>query len=80
MLNSCSSCARVFKLSEAQCPYCGNSKFILVKKDSPVNVLGTKLKGRIFKKFDENVLLIINTESNEKVLKEFKINQLKKIN
>lgn len=78
MLYYCSSCSRIFK-SEECCPYCNDGMAIELKKDAPVNVIGTKVKGRVFKGNDEKVLLIVKTEDKLKVMKEYKFNDLRKI-
>lgn len=75
----CVNCQRVF-LNMDSCKFCGCENLKELKKNAPVNVLGTKLKGRVFRYTNETITLIINTESNEKILRDYKINELRKIN
>lgn len=80
MLNYCANCSRVFDAKEDFCPHCENIHFSELKKNAPVNVIGTKVKGRIFKILGEIALLIVITENKEKLLKEYPIKELRKIN
>lgn len=73
----CSECSRVFK-GDYNCPHC-NGEGVTLKKNSPVNVIGTKVKGRIFNCDDEKVSLIVRTEDNSRVIKEYLVNNLRKI-
>lgn len=79
MLSYCTSCYKVFNALTKTCPECNYSSLMPIKKNSPVNVIGTKIKGRIFKILEQTALLIVITESNEKIIKEYPINTLKKI-
>lgn len=72
----CEKCTRVF--SEGACPYC-EGKGVTLKKDAPVNVIGTKLKGRIFGSKEGKVFVIVRTEDNSKLMKEYLPNNLRKI-
>lgn len=77
-VNYCVQCQRIF-LNEKICEFCGSNDIKELKKNAPINVIGTKLKGRVLKIKDDNATLIINTESNERVLKEYNLKELKKI-
>ncbi|MGL4989570.1 MAG: hypothetical protein ACRC57_00150 [Sarcina sp.] len=80
MLYYCTKCARISNTTDTlSCPYCEDSPILQLKKNSPVNVLGSKIKGRLFKELQNTALLIIVTENKEKLLKEYPINELKKI-
>ncbi|MGL4655215.1 MAG: hypothetical protein ACRCWM_04915 [Sarcina sp.] len=80
MLNYCSSCSRVFDSKADFCPHCESIYFSELKKNAPVNVIGSKVKGRLFKVTGETALLIVITENKEKLLKEYPIKELRKIN
>lgn len=80
MLNYCTKCSRVFNTKKDFCPYCESIHFSKLKKNAPVNVIGTKVKGRVFKILGETALLIVITENKEKLLKEYPIKELRKIN
>lgn len=74
----CENCNRVFSTEEV-CPYCGGCGQTL-KKDAPVNVIGTKTKGRVLRSTaNDNVAIIIKAEDNSKVLKEYSPQSLRKI-
>ena len=74
----CLNCMRVFK-SEDKCDYCNSENIELLKKDAPVNVMGSKLKGRLLRVNDNTVSLIIITENKDKVIKEYDASKLRKI-
>ncbi len=77
-VNYCVQCQRIF-LNENSCEFCGSDNIRELKKNAPINVIGTKLKGRVLKIKDGNATLIMNTESNERMLKEYDLKELKKI-
>ncbi|MBU5592714.1 hypothetical protein KQI89_13240 [Clostridium sp. MSJ-4] len=74
----CLDCKRIFD-KEGQCEYCQSNNLKELTKNSPVNILGSKLKGRVLKIEDDEVRVIFRNESNEKVIKEYKPEQLKKV-
>ena len=80
MLNYCLSCAQIFDDKEEFCPHCESIHFSVLKKNAPVNVIGSKVKGKFFKSVNENALLIVINADKEKILKEYPIKNLKKIN
>ncbi|MGL4773456.1 MAG: hypothetical protein ACRC2K_07830 [Clostridium sp.] len=73
----CESCTRVFS-EDGDCPYCQGSG-IAMKKNSPVNIIGTKLKGKVFNAKNGKVFVIIRAEDNSKIMKEYSPNNLRKI-
>ncbi|MGL5245838.1 MAG: hypothetical protein ACRC7R_11745 [Sarcina sp.] len=77
-LNYCLDCQRVFSLQES-CEFCGSINTKLLKKRTSVNVIGTKLKGKILNCKDGIVSIIINTENNDKVIKDYEIKKIRKI-
>ncbi|GIM29236.1 hypothetical protein CPJCM30710_19020 [Clostridium polyendosporum] len=74
----CIVCKRIFE-SEESCKYCGSSSVKELKKDTPVNILGTKLKGRVLKIGEHNLRIIVCTDTNERVIKEYSAEKLRKI-
>ena len=74
----CLDCMRIFK-SEDKCDYCNSGDIKLLKRDAPVNIIGTKLKGRLLRVNENDVSLIIRTENNDKVVKEYDTSKLRKI-
>ncbi|MPQ44346.1 hypothetical protein [Clostridium tarantellae] len=77
-LNYCLECQRVF-LTQENCEFCGSINTKLLKKRTSVNVIGTKVKGQILNCKEGIVSIIINNESNEKMIKDYEIKNLKKI-
>lgn len=78
ILNYCLECQRIFSIND-QCEFCGSHKIKSLKKSTSVNVIGTKIKGKLLNHKDGMVSLIINTENNEKIIRNFEIKELKKI-
>jgi len=74
----CTKCKRVIE-SETQCDYCGHREINRLLQGTSVNIIGTKEKGKIFKISDETVKVIIIDAAKNKVIKEYKAQQLKKI-
>ena len=77
-LNYCLECRRVFQSNE-RCEFCNSDKIKPLKKGTSVNVIGSKTKGSIFNCKGDIASLIIVTEGKEKVIKEYRIDTLKKI-
>lgn len=74
----CKNCKRVLK-SEIQCDYCGNSGMNRLMQGTSVNIIGTKEKGKVFKIGDEIVKVILIDVAKNKIIKEYRAPQLKKI-
>lgn len=74
----CLDCKRLMK-GEEKCDYCGSMAVKELKKDSPVNIIGTKQKGRILKIEENDVSVLLITESKEKVIKNYRYEKLRKI-
>lgn len=74
----CNKCKRIME-SETQCNYCGGMKINKLLQGTSVNVIGTKEKGKVFKINDEVVKLIVVDLAKNKLIKEYKAEQLKKI-
>lgn len=74
----CLQCKRIF-LETDKCKYCNCAVIKPVKINSPVNIIGSKLKGKVVKIKNVNLTVMICNEANERSLKDFKINELRKI-
>lgn len=74
----CCECKRVITNGEG-CNYCkcGEIKELVTK--TPVNVIGTKIKGRVLNVKEGKINLLIRDEANNKLLKEYDPEQLKKV-
>lgn len=74
----CVDCRRVFR--EDMCPYCGSTNIKELTVNAPVNILGTKLKGKVMKICKDEVKVIhVNAETKEKYIKGYSIEKLKKV-
>lgn len=73
----CNECKRIF--DGDKCAYCSNDSIKPLNLGAPVNVIGTKLKGKVLKITDDNVRLLIKDELKNKYIKEFKAEELRKL-
>lgn len=74
----CSNCKRV-SLTENACEYCKGETLLELRLGRAVNVIGTKVKGEIFKVKDDKVELIIKDQISGKIIKEYDASKLKKV-
>lgn len=74
----CLSCKRILDKQEI-CTYCGGKEFKELTYCVPVNVIGTKLKGKVLKVQEGEVKVLFTNESGEKYMKEYGFDKLKKI-
>lgn len=74
----CAKCRRVEK-SSTKCDFCDSDNVKFLKIGAPVNVIGTKQKGKIFKIKENEVKLIIINANKERVIKEYKPEELQKV-
>jgi hypothetical protein len=74
----CLECKRISEKEEG-CTYCGSHNLKELGKNAPVNVMGSKLKGRVLKVDEGRARLLIVDETNSKYIKEYEAEQLRKI-
>ncbi len=74
----CKECKRVIE-NDKVCDYCKSDNLKQLTIKAPVNVIGTKIKGKVLKIKDGKVNILVKNESNDKVLKEYDPEQLKKL-
>ncbi len=74
----CGECRRVVKSSES-CSYCGGSFINELSVGAPVNVIGTKLKGKVLKIKENQVRLLMRDEGNSKFIREYEGDKLRKV-
>lgn len=74
----CTKCRRIAK-DDVKCGFCSSERIKLLKVGDPVNVIGTKQKGKIFKIKDDEVKLIVINAANEKSIKGHKHNEIQKV-
>lgn len=74
----CGVCKRVIE-NDKVCDYCKGEDIKELTIKAPINVIGTKVKGKVFKVKDRKVNILIKNEANEKIIKEYNAEQLKKL-
>lgn len=75
----CVDCKRIFE-SQEKCSYCSGENISELAIKSPVNVLGTKLKGNVFSMSGDTIKVLVRGEGKgNKFIKEYKAEQLKKV-
>ncbi|GAA0123572.1 MAG: hypothetical protein KID00_12290 [Clostridium argentinense] len=74
----CVDCKRLFDNPE-KCQYCDGNFLKVITNGTPVNVIGSKQKGRVLKVSGDMVKLIVIDEANNKIIKEYKVDQLRKV-
>ncbi|NLZ47477.1 MAG: hypothetical protein GX895_01600 [Clostridiales bacterium] len=74
----CLKCRRIFK-NAGECIYCKSTFTKELNRNSPVNVFGTKIKGKVLKIEDGKAKLLIINENKEKYIKEYDVDKLRKI-
>lgn len=74
----CQDCKRIFSATST-CPFCLSTNVNELNVKAPVNVLGTKVKGRVFKLSKEGIQVLIADEQQNKAIKEFSASKLRKV-
>jgi hypothetical protein len=74
----CEDCKRIFPL-KSNCPFCESTKVSELCLKAPVNILGTKVKGRVFKLASDVIKVLIVDEGQNKSIREYEASKLKKI-
>ncbi|SHI94015.1 hypothetical protein SAMN02745975_00947 [Geosporobacter subterraneus DSM 17957] len=77
-LHYCMDCRRIAAFN-GECSYCQSTNFKDLVKKAPVNVIGTKIKGRVMNVKDQMVELVCVDQGNIKSLKQFEAEKLRKI-
>jgi hypothetical protein len=74
----CTECKRVIE-NDKVCDYCKSDNLKQLTIKAPVNVIGTKIKGKVLKIKGGKVNVLVKNEANDKILKEYDPGQLKKL-
>jgi hypothetical protein len=74
----CSDCRRVSN-DEGKCNYCQGEDVKDLVLGTPVNVIGSKLKGNVMKINGDSVRLVIRDESNNKFVRDYEADKIRKI-
>lgn len=77
-LNYCVDCKRIFNPAPV-CSYCNSENVKDLAQRAPVNVLGTKLKGRLFKVHSDKAQILLVDDKQSKSIKEFEASKLQKV-
>lgn len=74
----CFECKRIFSQKD-KCPYCGCERTKNLALNAPVNILESKLKGKVIRIKDDTLKVLIKSEGNEKFIKDYTAEQLRKV-
>ncbi len=74
----CLDCKRVFPLSH-ECHYCNSIRTKELRRNAPINVLGSKIKGRVFKINQEDIQILYIDEHKNQLIQKFSFEKIKKI-
>lgn len=74
----CVDCHRVFSYADS-CEYCNSRNVKELKRGTSINILGTKLKGKVYNYKNNLVSVIILTEDHQRVIKVYEAKKIKKI-
>ncbi|WP_041274705.1 hypothetical protein [Desulforamulus reducens] len=77
-LSYCVDCKRIANFSE-ECSYCQSQNIKDLTRKAPVNVIGTKIKGRVLKVKDQMVEVLYIDENKNTYVKPFEAEKLKKV-
>ena len=77
-LNYCADCRRIDSFNEG-CSFCQSQSIKKLVVNAPVNVIGTKLKGRVMRVRDNMAHILYLDEEKNKVIKPFEPIKLQKI-
>lgn len=74
----CFDCRKIGK-SKNECGECKGRSLKELKEGAPINIIGTKQKGRIFKMKEESISILLKNEFNEESIREVSYTEVQKI-
>lgn len=74
----CSECKKIGK-SKVECEGCKGKYLKDLKEGSPINLIGTKQKGRVFRMKENEIVILIKNEFNEESIREVSASEIQKI-
>lgn len=77
-LSYCVDCRRI-SYFYGICSYCQSNNIKDINRKTPVNVIGTKIKGRVLNVKDEMVNILCIGQGKVKSIKQFEVEKLRKI-
>lgn len=76
--NYCTDCKRIFT-EKSSCPFCKSTQVSELNLKSPVNILGTKVKGRVANFTPGGIKILVVDEDKSKSIREIDSSKLRKI-
>lgn len=77
-MSYCMDCRRIDD-HKGTCSYCKSASIKRLKIKTPVNVIGTKIKGNVLNVKDQVVNILCKGEGNSKQIRQYQADQLRKI-
>ncbi|MCX8130585.1 MAG: hypothetical protein N3I35_10865 [Clostridia bacterium] len=77
-LNYCLECKKIF-ISGTLCTYCTSNNIKELSKRSPVNVIGTKIKGKFLRLRQGQAEIVLVDDNKKRSVKSYEISKIKKI-
>lgn len=74
----CVDCRRIAKFN-GQCSYCQSKKIKELHRKTPVNVIGTKIKGRVLNAKDQMLEILYIDENKNTYVKPYEAEKLQKV-
>lgn len=74
----CLDCKRIFSDVD-KCAYCSGENIKELATNAPVNVIGSKLKGKVLNIKGDMIRILIKGDGGSKMVKEYKSEQLRKV-
>lgn len=74
----CVSCKRIFDTNN-ECIYCKSHEIKELTKNSPVNVIGSKLKGKVLKTNVGTAKILFKGEKNTSSIKDYEADKIRKV-
>ncbi len=74
----CVDCHRIFSNAN-NCEYCCSYNIKELRRGTSINVIGTKIKGKVYNYKNNLVSVIVLTEDHQRVIKIYDAKKIKKI-
>lgn len=74
----CEVCKRIF-IRNSLCPFCKSTQVSELYLKAPVNILGTKIKGKVFKLSSDGIKVLVVDEQRNKYIRDYDSSKLKKV-
>lgn len=74
----CVNCHRIFSNSD-KCQYCNSENIRELKRGTSINVIGTKIKGKVYNYKEDLVSVIMLTEDHQRIIKVYETKKIRKV-